>query len=137
MASPAQRPAELIHGINVTPLVDVVLVLLIVLMVTAQQAVSRALPLDLPRAGSGESTPLTPLAISVDASGVIFVDEQRLSKAQLKARIRAHGGGSERSATIAADGGAPHRAVVAVIDLLRGEGISKLAINVAPEERPR
>ena len=133
MATPIDRPGELISGINVTPLVDVVLVLLIVLMVTAQYAASQGLPLDLPKASTAETSARTPLAISLDASGAIFLDGVQLSKAELGTRIHARGGGSERSALVAADGGAQHRAVVAVIDVLRAEGISKLSINVAPE----
>lgn len=137
MATPVERPGELISGINVTPLVDVVLVLLIVLMVTAQYAASQALPLDLPKASSAETAARAPIAISLDASGAIFLDGARLTKAELGARIQARGGGSERAALIAADGAAHHRAVVAVIDVLRAQGISKLSINVAPEAEPQ
>jgi biopolymer transport protein ExbD len=137
MATPTERQGELISGINVTPLVDVVLVLLIVLMVTAQYAASQTLPLDLPKASTAEAAARAPVAISLDAAGTIFLDGVKLSRAELAARIHARGGGSERSALIAADGRAQHRAVVAVIDVLRGEGISKLSINVAPEEPMR
>ena len=133
MAAPVQRPGELISGINVTPLVDVVLVLLIVLMVTAQYVASQAIPMELPRASSGESQKEAPLAISIDASGAIFLDGVRLSKPELQQRVHGRAGGSERTALIAADGGAQHRAVVSVIDVLRSEGITKLALNVAPE----
>ena len=134
MATPIQRPGELISGINVTPLVDVMLVLLVVMMVTGQYLASQAVPMDLPKASTGESKSTAPLAISVDASGAIFLDGERLSKSELKQRVHARGDGSERSALIAADGSAQHRAVVGVIDVLRQEGISKLALNVAPEE---
>src|SRR5687767_11583764 len=47
------RPNQPITGINVTPLVDITLVLLIIFMVTAKLVVSRAVPMDLPRAASG------------------------------------------------------------------------------------
>lgn len=134
MATPVQRPGELISGINVTPLVDVMLVLLVVMMVTGQYLASRAVPVDLPKASTGETKSPAPLAISVDASGAIFLDGERLSKAELKQRVHARSDGSERSALIAADGSARHRAVVDVIDVLRQEGISKLGLNVAPEE---
>jgi biopolymer transport protein ExbD len=134
MAAPVQRPGELISGINVTPLVDVMLVLLVVMMVTGQYLASRAVPLDLPKASTGETKSQAPLAISVDASGAIFLDGERLSKAELGQRVHARSDGSERSALIAADGNARHRAVVDVIDVLRQEGIGKLGLNVAPEE---
>jgi biopolymer transport protein ExbD len=134
MAAPVQRPGELISGINVTPLVDVVLVLLIILMVTAKFAASQTLPMDLPQAKSGESSAPTPLAISVDASGALYLDGKALSKDELRLAVRQHGARPDESALIAADGAVPHRAVVGVIDLLRSEGITKLAINVAPED---
>ncbi|MFZ5890868.1 MAG: ExbD/TolR family protein [Myxococcota bacterium] len=133
MAISEQRPNELISGINVTPLVDVVLVLLIVLMVTAHQVASRALPMDLPKASTGESSE-APFAISIDRHGNIHFDGRALSKDELRTRLRSVAANSQRSVLIAADGGVEHRAVVAVIDVLRAEGISKLAINVAPED---
>ena len=134
MASSEQRSGELISGINVTPLVDVMLVLLVVMMVTAQYVASQTVPMNLPKASTGESQSAAPLAISIDAAGAIFLDGERLSKADLKQRLHARSGGAERSALIAADGSAQHRVVVSVIDVLRQEGISKLALNVAPEE---
>jgi biopolymer transport protein ExbD len=134
MAAPAQRPGELIQGINVTPLVDVVLVLLIILMVTAVHAVSRALPLELPKAETGETHETAPWAISIDAGGELYLDGKRLSRDELRTRVRQRSSEREASALIAADGGAAHRAVVAVIDLLRGEGITRFAINVAPAD---
>ena len=55
MAASAQNDDEMITGINVTPLVDVVLVLLIILMVTASYIVSKSIPLELPNAKTGEA----------------------------------------------------------------------------------
>lgn len=133
MAAPQGRPGELIHGINVTPLVDVVLVLLIILMVTASYTVSKALPLELPKAASGESSAPAPLAVSVDAAGKLYLGGEALSKDALRERLRREATRG-RSAVIAADGAVPHRAVVGVIDLLRTQGITQFAINVAPEE---
>jgi len=133
MAGSNQRPGEMISGINVTPLVDVVLVLLIVLMVTASYTVSKALPMDLPKASTGESQN-HPLAISVDESGKYFLDGKALSRPDLRLAVRSRKEQGDVSALIAADGQAQHRAVVRVIDLLRGEGITKFAINVAPED---
>jgi biopolymer transport protein ExbD len=132
MAAPQQRPGELIGGINVTPLVDVVLVLLILVMVSASHAVSRAIPIHLPRASSGEPHEHTPLAIDIAADGTLHLDGQVLSHAELGQRLKG-AVGPETSAVIAADGGASHRSVVRVIDLLRTAGVTKLAFNVSPE----
>jgi biopolymer transport protein ExbD len=133
MAAPVQRPGELIQGINVTPLVDVVLVLLIIVMVSASHAVSQALPMVLPKASSGESQQQGPLAISIDARGALYLNGEALSKAELRNRVRQEKA-EDTSALIAADGAVAHRSVVGVIDLLRGEGVTRFAINVAQEE---
>ncbi len=134
MAQSSSRPGEVITAINVTPLVDVVLVLLIVLMVSASYTVSQAIPMDLPKASTGESKSL-PLAVSVDAEGKLYLDGQAIEKNELKKQIATRKKSEERvSAMIAADGATEHRSVVGVIDLLRGEGVTQFAINVAPED---
>jgi biopolymer transport protein ExbD len=123
-----------ITGINVTPLVDVVLVLLIILMVTAGYLVSQTIPVDLPKGATGQ-TVATTLAISVTADGHLFLDAEPVDRAELRRRIRAaHAADSGARAVIAADGATAHREVVGVIDLLRQEGVGRFAINVAPEE---
>src|SRR5690606_23286616 len=72
MAATQENQDDMITGINVTPLVDVVLVLLIILMVTASYIVSKAIPMDLPNASTGQSTQ-TPLAISVDKDERLYL----------------------------------------------------------------
>lgn len=134
MAAPTERPGEMIHGINVTPLVDIVLVLLIVLMVTASHAASLALPMELPSATSGEANPAGPFVVNVAADGSLHLDGKLASREQVRERARRERGNATASALIAADGAAAHRAVVAVIDILRSEGVTRFAINVAPED---
>ena len=133
MAAQQTRPGEMIQGINVTPLVDVVLVLLIVLMVAASYTVSQALPLDLPQAKSGQRES-TALAISIDQEGRLFLDGAASSEEQLLSRVRKEKSTQDVSVLLAADGRTQHKAVVRVMDLLRVEGVTKLAINVAPED---
>ncbi len=134
MASISSSRGEAITGINVTPLVDVVLVLLIILMVTAGYIVSKAIPVDLPKAATAETSTLT-LAITIREDGRAYVDAESVSNDVLRQRIRlAHERDPEARAVIAADGATRHRDVVGVIDLLRQEGISRFAINVEPEE---
>lgn len=134
MARSAERPGEMIQGINVTPLVDIVLVLLIALMVAATHAVSQALPMELPKAKSGEPGEAGPLAISIGAGGELYLNGKHASREELRARARRESSRDGASALIAADGSASHREVVAVIDLLRTEGVTRFAINVAPED---
>ena len=67
MAAAAHNDDELITGINVTPLVDITLVLLVILMVTASYVVSRAIPMELPKGATAEATPDHP--VGVDRQG--------------------------------------------------------------------
>ncbi len=136
MAGSQAKEGEMIQGINVTPLVDVVLVLLIVLMVAASYTVSQALPMNLPKAKTGQ-TESTSLAISVSADGQLFLDGAPLSKDALQKRVREERAKSEVNALIAADGEAEHKFVVQLIDMIRAEGVTKFAINVAPEDLSR
>lgn len=133
MAQSSSSRGEAITGINVTPLVDVVLVLLIVLMVSASYTVSKALPMELPKASSGETKSL-PLTVSLDEDGHLYLDARPTTREALAQEIASRRKAGPVSAMIAADGRTRHRSVVALIDLLRGEGVTQFAINVAPED---
>jgi biopolymer transport protein ExbD len=103
-------------------------------MVTATYIVARTIPLDLPKAATGETLTLT-LSISIDPAGATFVDGKAIGPAELRRQIRALVGRSrDTRAVIAADGSCRHRAVVGVIDVLRQEGVTQFAINVQPGE---
>lgn len=123
-----------ITGINVTPLVDVMLVLLIVFMVTSTYIVQQSIQVQLPKADTGENTPkVKNLAFVVDKSGALFLDGKPIQLEDIAARVQ-----SERSmdpnvqlqALVAADKETPHGFVVGLIDAVRRQGITDLAINV-------
>jgi len=125
---------ETIASINVTPLVDVMLVLLVVLMVTATYLASRTIPLDLPRGATGEPTAAS-LAVTLDRGGGLYLDGQAVTLESLREKIRrARALRADLRAVIAADGSVTHRSVVGVIDLLRQEHVVNFAINVSPSE---
>lgn len=127
----------IISEINVTPLVDVVLVLLIILMVTATAIVAKTIPMDLPKAATGEQTQTT-MAVSVDQQGKLFLDAKPVNEEELRLKVReARSRDQDVRAVIAADGRLAHAKVVQVIDLLRQEKVNKFAINVRPEELRR
>ena len=135
MAQSDSNPDEpMISGINVTPLVDVVLVLLVVLMVTATYLASRTIPVDLPKGATGEPTGVT-LAITVDEQGRTYLDGEGATPQTLRERIRsARAKNPDVRAIIAADQNTRHKNVVGVIDLLRQEHVNRFAINVEPNE---
>ena len=70
---PRNDDDEMITGINVTPLVDITLVLLVILMVTASYVASKAIPLELPKGATAETTPTT-LSVSIDKDGKTYLD---------------------------------------------------------------
>jgi biopolymer transport protein TolR len=130
MAQSTRDDEEMITGINVTPLVDVALVLLVILMVTATYIAARTIPMELPKATTGESTTAV-LVVNVDREGNTWLDGKRIDREALRVEVRnARRTSKDARAVIAADGGTEHRSVVATIDLLRQEGVSQFAINV-------
>ncbi len=124
----------MISGINVTPLVDITLVLLIIFMVTATYIVRQAIHVDLPRAANaGESTGTT-LAIILTKDGDIYVDGKKRDETGLRDDARnALAKDKDARAIISADKNALHGSVVRVLDLIKGEGVSKFAINIEKE----
>lgn len=132
-----QDDEELIATINVTPLVDIVLVLLIVLMVTSSYLVNKAINVELPKASTGETTAQS-MSISVDQTGKLFLDGTPIDAPALSQRVKvAHDKDPDVKAIISADGRVRHAEVVAVIDLLRREKVTKFAINTSPIESPK
>ena len=133
MAGGAKDDDELISDINVTPFVDIVLVLLIIFMVTATYIVSRAIPVDLPKASSGEDVTTT-LALTLTKEGDLYLDGRKVNEDDVKRAIAsARRGNRETRAVIAADKQVTHGRVVHVIDLVRREGVSRFAINIESE----
>lgn len=133
MAGGARDDDELISDINVTPFVDIVLVLLIIFMVTATYIVSRAIPVDLPKASSGEDITTT-LALTLTKNGDLYLDGRKVQENDVKRAIAsARRGNRDTRAVIAADKEVSHGRVVHIIDLVRREGVSRFAINIESE----
>jgi biopolymer transport protein ExbD len=125
---------EIISDINVTPLVDIVLVLLIVLMVTSSYLVNKSISVELPKAATGETATPT-LSISLDVEGKVYLDGEVIEMPALRERIRsAYKADPEVKAIISADGRVTHAQVVSIIDTLRLEKVTKFAINTSPLE---
>lgn len=130
----ARGDDELITDINVTPLVDIVLVLLIVMMVTSSYLVNKSINVELPKAATGETTSPT-LSISIDVENQLYLDGTVIESDALQARIRdTYKKDPDLKAIISADGRVQHSQVVSIIDMLRREKITKFAINTSPIE---
>jgi biopolymer transport protein TolR len=134
-ASVEEHGDEVIAGINVTPLVDITLVLLIIFMVTATYVVKDAISVDLPRAATGGETVGPTLALALDRDGKLFVDGAPATAESAREAVRAAlVRSAEARAVISADRAVSHGRVVEVIDLVKREGLTRFAIDVEREE---
>lgn len=124
---------SLITGINVTPLVDVTLVLLIIFMVTAKIIVSQGMPMDLPKAASGESLQ-TVFSVELAADGKTRIDSKAVASDEAIAPLarEAKSRTRELRAVIRADRKVEHGRVIHVLDLLKRAGVAKIAFAVSP-----
>jgi biopolymer transport protein TolR len=127
----------IISGINVTPMVDVMLVLLVIFVVTAKIIVTPAVPLDLPRAAHGEEVQVV-LSVVLPVRGAMLVNGAAVSDDRsLEELARAALAGSpDLRAVIQADGDVPHRRVVHLLDELKGVGITRVAFGALPVDEP-
>jgi biopolymer transport protein ExbD len=123
----------MISGINVTPLVDITLVLLIIFMVTAKLIVSQSLPLDLPKAANGQEIQLI-FGLELHANGDTMVDGKKVSNddAILPLAKEAQAKNPDLRAVIRADTSVQHGRVIRALDLLKQAGVSKIAFGVTP-----
>ena len=124
----------LITEINVTPLVDVMLVLLIIFMVTATYIVRKAIQVDLPRAASAGETVATTVVVVVTRDGVLYLDGQRRTGPEIEARLRQLvARDRDTRALLSADQALQLGAVVQVIDLVKRAGVAQFALDVRRE----
>lgn len=128
-----------ITEINVTPLVDVMLVLLIIFMVTANYIVNQSISIQLPKADTGESVMSTKnLAFVLDKDSKMYLDGQPVTLDDIAAKIQSErkaNPAAQLQALVSADASTPHGSVVKLIDTVRKNGITELAINVEAEAK--
>jgi len=115
--------------INVTPLVDVMLVLLIIFMISAP-LLTVGVPVELPKTEAGAMDEQTePLTITVKQDGAIFVQETPTPYGALGERMRALSGqGFDKPIFVRADGKAPYAAVAQVMGVLSSSGFTKIGL---------
>jgi len=130
----SRRMRRQLAEINVTPFVDVMLVLLVVFMVTAPLMVT-GVPVELPRAG-GEGVPAgdEPLVITVTREGAVYAGNEALPRDALAAALAAlaGGGGGERRVYVRADRDVDYGTVMEVMAALRAAGLGRIALLTRP-----
>lgn len=126
------RQRGLITDINVTPLVDIMLVLLIIFMLTAHLIARQAIEVQLPKAAQGTSVTPT-LAITLTREGRLYLNGAETNPDDLRAAVRAAVSKDPKTqAIIAGDKNVSHGRVVWVLDLVKALGITSFAIQIDP-----
>jgi biopolymer transport protein ExbD len=132
---------DLIADINITPFVDIVLVVLIIFMVTATEIAKSSIKIKLPEAANAEPTEESSVGITLTAEGAILLDGEPVDTATLRTALdAAHAkSGDKTVCLVSADKGVDYGRVVWVLDLVKSEGIANFALNldkatmIAPE----
>lgn len=129
---------DMIVGINITPLVDIILVVLIIFMVTATSIVKAQIGVDLPKAASGQSELKTTLTFQVASDGSFKMDSNSVTLEQIAQLVRAEKKKDpEVRAVIAADKGVEYGKVIELIDTVKLNGIEKFALNIERKSKPK
>ena len=127
----SDEPGTPISAINITPFVDVVLVLLVIFMVTAPVMMKDSLGLKLPKAASSDQKTIDQLGIAVTRQGQFLVNGQLATPEAVSSQVKAAmAKNPDVQALISADADARHGDVVRAIDLVKTAGLSRFAIQI-------
>jgi biopolymer transport protein ExbD len=125
-------------AINITPFVDVVLVLLVIFMVTAPMLVKNVLDLKLPTTASGDGQALQTLGVAINRNGNILLNGVLTDEAQLQKTVKETlGQNPDAQAILSADVEVAYGRVVKVIDLIKTAGLNKFAVEIIQKEEGR
>ena len=128
---------DAITDINITPFVDIILVVLIIFMVTATYIVAPSIKVTLPDASTGDGTEESSLGLTLAADGTLYLNGDEVTEERLRTVIREELARTDDVVClIAADKTVMHGDVVGLIDLVKQEGVAKVAINIEPVELP-
>ena len=123
--------SEGINDINITPFVDVVLVLLVIFMVTAPMMIKTSMELKLPSAKNTDEIEQTALGITILKSGNVMLNGELISPTDLEQKIRSSIKlNPKNQVIIIADKMATHGMVIELLDRIKGAGATNFAFQV-------
>ena len=126
-----------VADINITPMVDIMLVLLIIFMLTANIINNPSIEVNLPEAATGEGTEPTILSLTLSQDGTLFLNGAPTDEQALRSYLPELAKSDPKAqAIIAADKEVSHGDVIKLIDLIRQLGIFRFALNVDPTRPP-
>lgn len=117
-----------VDQINVIPLVDIMLVLLVIVLTTATFITTGQIPVNLAKAGSASERRDRPIIVTVTAEGGLFVDDRPLDEAELEAALQ--GRGRESAVLVRADKVTTLDRFVAIVDRVRSMGFQQVSLEV-------
>jgi biopolymer transport protein ExbD len=120
-----------ITAINVTPLVDIILVVLIIFMATAPLIHNRAMKVDLPKAAQHEKAATDALQVVYNAQHEISLSGKRVTEEQLGSELKAMVSRSaDLRVSLRGDRNLPYGDIVQLLDVMRGAGVHKIGLEV-------
>ena len=132
MASGTRRRG-IMTEINVTPLVDIMLVLLIIFMLTAHLIAKQAIEVELPRASQSNTLNPTTLAVTLTREGNLFLNGKPSTPTAFREEVRAAMARDPKTQVIVAgDKAVSHGRVVWVLDVVKSLGVASFAIQIDP-----
>jgi biopolymer transport protein ExbD len=130
-ASVGKSRGKSIVGINVTPMVDIMLVLLVIMMVSANFIVSQTMNVDLPQASSGDRAPPALAVVTIDKDNKYGWNDKPMTESDLVSEMtNAFTENHDVNVIVSGDTKAQHGSVVHVLDLAKTIGITHFAIAV-------
>jgi biopolymer transport protein TolR len=135
MAGSASRRRGIVADINVTPLVDIMLVLLIIFMLTAHLIAKQAIEVELPRASQSTTLPPTTITVTLTREGALYLNSEPTTPDALRSAVKAAVAKDPKTqAIIVGDKAVSHGRVVWVLDTVKSLGITSFAIQIDPSE---
>ena len=126
------QPQRSTADINIVPLVDVILVLLVIFIVTAP-LITQAVKVDLPEAESQPAESLVqPVVVTIDAAGALYWDGKSMTLAELEAQARVLAGRPQAELHIEADRAVAYDVVAQVLAAARQAGVTRIALATEP-----
>lgn len=136
---PGDGLEDLIGGVNITPVVDVALTVLLVFLVTASFVLDRSIQVEVPRAATGEATPPALVTVALGKGGEVWVNGRPASLDDIPAAVaeaRARRPGEKLSGFVSADVAAPYGRFAEAVDRLRLSGLTEIALDTRPAPPP-
>lgn len=130
MAAKFSDNDETIADINITPFVDIILVVLIIFMLATPVIMNPGINVNLPKASSGESTTPSQITLSINQDGAIFLNGKALPEDEVQTKISEMvKKNPDSQAILAADQAVSHGVVIRILDKVKAAGVRKFAIS--------